>query len=78
MDEFAAEQVRNLPGNALSWYEKVTPHLTAEQRESLDSALRSDTISARAIATVLERWGHPVKAGTISKWRVYRGVRGAA
>lgn len=69
MDEFAAEQARLLPGNAVSWYERVVPHLDREQAEALAAALRAPEISARAIAAVLERWGHPVKEGTISAWR---------
>lgn len=69
------EQTRILPGNAVSWYERIAPELTADQLESLDAALASADISARAIAAVLERWGHPVKEGTIARWRVQRKVR---
>jgi len=69
VDEFAAEQAAITPGNAVSWYERVSPHLTDAQRSSLDEALRNPTISARAIVAVLGRWGHPVKEGTLSAWR---------
>lgn len=69
MDEFEAEQAALTPGNAVSWYERTVPHLSVEQRASLDAALRSPQISARAIVAVLERWGHPVKEGTLSAWR---------
>lgn len=69
MDPFEAEQAKLLPGNAVSWYERVAPELTGEQLEALDRALRSPAISARAIAAVLERWGYSVKEGTIASWR---------
>jgi hypothetical protein len=69
VDEFAIEQARQRPGNAVSWRERIELHLTDGQRASLDAALSSPQISARAIAAVLERWGHPVKEGTISAWR---------
>ena len=69
MDEFAAEQSAIRPGNAVSWFERVAPHLQSDQVEALTRALHSPQISARAIAGVLERWGHPVKEGTISAWR---------
>ena len=72
MDEFAAAQARLPRGNTISWYEKVTPELTAEQVVKLDAALASPDISARAIAVVLDGWGHQVKEGTISKWRKFR------
>lgn len=69
VDEFAVEQSRMRPGNAVSWYERIRPALTDEQAASLDAALRSREISARAISSVLQRWGHPVKEGTIAAWR---------
>ena len=72
MDEFAAAQARLPRGNTISWYEKVTPELTPEQVVKLDAALASPDISARAIAVVLDGWGHEVKEGTISKWRKFR------
>lgn len=75
MDEFREEQQRQLPGNAISWYERVRPSLTEDRGDALDAALRDPAISARAIAAVLERWGHPVKEGTISAWRRARVPR---
>lgn len=72
MDEFVAAQNGLVRGNTVSWYERVAPELTVEQRASLDAALASPDISARAIAVVLAGWGHEVKEGTISKWRKFR------
>ena len=72
MDEFVAAQNGLVRGNTVSWYERVAPELTAEQRASLDAALASPDISARAIAVVLDGWGFEVKEGTISKWRKFR------
>lgn len=62
-------------GNTVSWYETIIPDLTDEQRTALDAALDDRRITAVAIATVLERWGHRVKVGTISSWRRNRGRR---
>lgn len=71
MDEFASEQAQQAArrGNAQSWYERVVPQLTDDERAALDQAIASPQITARTIATVLERWGHPVREGTISAWR---------
>ena len=77
MNEFvrAEQERRKQRGNAQSWYERVIPDLTQEQRDALDEALSDVSISARTIATVLDRWGFEVKEHTIGTWRRLRGLR---
>ncbi len=77
MDEFikADDELRGRRGNARSWYEKITPEITDEQKAALDEALRSREITDRAISLVLERWGFDVKPNTIGMWRRTRGLR---
>ena len=77
MNEFDQEEqhLKKRRGNAQSWYERITPDLSADQKSNLDEALADRHISARAIAVVLNRWGFDVKEHTIGTWRRHRGLR---
>ena len=77
MDPFVAAnaELAAQRGNATSWYDLVVPALTEAEREALDAALGNPQITNRAIALVLERWGHQVKEGTIGAWRRRCGRR---
>ncbi len=69
MDEFRqAQQEQSKPGTP-GWWEIVLPQLTADQVTSLEQAAADRTISHRAIATVITRWGHKVTEQQVGHWR---------
>jgi hypothetical protein len=75
LDEFEDAQRRQKPNGIQSWYDRMTPEMTVEQREALDEALRSPRFTARAIAEVLRSWGFQVKNEQVGRYRV-RMARG--
>jgi hypothetical protein len=69
VEEFiAAQREVSKPGTP-GWWDIVLPKLDPKQRESLDAATADRTISHRAIATVLTRWGHKVTEQQVGHWR---------
>lgn len=68
MDEFAQVQIElNGPG-VRGWWANLNS-LTDEQRQSLEAAGRNRTITHRAIAIVLGRWGIEVTPMQVGHWR---------
>lgn len=53
----------------LSWYDRVVPDLTDEQRDALDQALKHPKYTAKAIAKVLADWGHDVGHEKVARHR---------
>jgi hypothetical protein len=69
VDEFKqAQEEVSKPGTP-GWWELVLPNLTEQQLEKLDQAAKDRTISHRAIATVITRWGHKVTEQQVGHWR---------
>jgi hypothetical protein len=69
VDEFKqAQQEVSKPGTP-GWWEIVLPVLTGEQLQALEVAAADRTISHRAIATVITRWGHKVTEQQVGHWR---------
>jgi len=69
VDEFKqAQQEVSKPGTP-GWWEIVLPQLTSEQLDGLTVAAADRTISHRAIATVITRWGHKVTEQQVGHWR---------
>jgi hypothetical protein len=69
LSEFVQAQASLRRSGYPSWYERVVAAIDAGQRESLDAALASPHITARAIATVLKGWGHNVSLAAVSNYR---------
>jgi hypothetical protein len=69
VDEFQAAQKQVSKPGLRGWWEYVVPQLDDDQRQSLASAASNRTISHRAVATVLTRWGHPVTEQQVGHWR---------
>lgn len=67
MDEFAQVQAGMRKAGVSGWWEVAD--LTADQRDRLNAAGADRTISHRAIAIVLERWGVKVSAAQVGYWR---------
>lgn len=56
-----------------SWYTRLSRVLTPEQKQALDEALADKSITPRAIAIVLGKWGFNVTQSQVSHHRRERG-----
>jgi len=52
-----------------TWYEKITPELSEQQKTDLDDALADRSITPGVIAVVLKRWGYEATTDQISRHR---------
>ena len=73
MSEFREVQRTTRKGMP-SWYDRIAPQLTDEQRADLDDALSDREIFPRSIMIVLERWGHKVSPSQITWHRKTHGL----
>ena len=69
LSEFEVAQSSLRRSGYANWYERVTPQLDEERKASLDAALGSPHITARAISNVLKAWGHEVSMSSVSEVR---------
>lgn len=69
MADFEAAQARQKRNGVQSWYDRITPEMTEDRRESLDAALKSPKFTARAIAEVLADWGYDVPHERVTSYR---------
>lgn len=52
-----------------TWYERITPELSEQQKADLDDALGDRTITPKVISAVLKRWGYETTTDQISRYR---------
>lgn len=58
----------------VTWYERVSPDLTDDQKRQLDDALDDRRISAQVISDVLSTWGFYASEQAIGNYRRRRAV----
>ena len=71
MDEFRQVQSELTKPGVRGWWDRL--EVSDQQRQQLESAADDPTISHKAIAIVLERWGMKVTPTQVGHWR--RNVR---
>lgn len=52
-----------------SWYERISPELSEQQKKDLDEALADRGITPGVIVAVLKRWGYETTPDQISRHR---------
>jgi len=73
VSEFREAQATTRKGTP-SWYDRIVPELTDQQRADLDDALADRTIYPRVISMVLTGWGHKVSVSQVSWHRKTNGL----
>lgn len=73
MSEFREAQ-RTTRKGMQSWYDRLVPQLTEQERADLDEALADREIFPRTIQLVLDRWGHRVSPSQITWHRKTNGL----
>ena len=56
-----------------TWYDRVVPSMTDDQRRQLDEALDDPRISANVISDVLASWGYRASQQAVGNYRRRRG-----
>lgn len=69
LNEFDEAQSQLKGPGHLSWYDKIQPDLTEEQRDALEQAMRHPKYTAKAIAKVLADWGYDVGHEKVARHR---------